>query len=456
MKELGKVNSLQLYSFWKQLSYGFLAVIALIVLSGLLPFYVAPILSTICAVSLYLLIYNARFNDNQSCNLSLYALFWCVTNYTVISIILNLVQMFNIVELPKEFVFMTDPYLPTLILHPICFLTILLMYLRRRDLKICRDCKLKTGGLYERGRAGKIFRYESYYQLRNMLLVFGILSLAVWSYYLWVYLPMNVSARDWYVFKWLTVIVFVFDEVYFIYRYYNLYLDLKESDSIISQDDLNNMSAKTYLRYYVICGDKIFMDPHAVMPGESYREVLESPFVTKRAVNGISVPEVRRIIEGMTGAKNGELRFFYGRKSTDLKNSSILRYFYFLDGNPEDYNIAVDGAWVDFDLVKKLYSKSPGRISPMCVADLTRLATIMLTEKIFDKNGYRKSKVKSYRPSFTLEDVRESDLDFQDDQWIKISLFNSDRKFYSLRRWWRNHMSRRPVSDTSNRTQFNN
>lgn len=449
MKDLGKVNSLQLYSFWKQLSLGLLSIIILIVPSGILPFYAAPILSTLCAVTLYLMIYNARFSDKESCNISLYVLFWCVTNYTVVSIVLNFLPMLNIAKLPEEFVSMTDPYLPTLILHPACFLTIMIVYMRRRNLKICRDCKLKSGGLYERGRAGKIFRYESYFQLRNLMLVFGFLSCAVWAYYLWVYLPMSITARDWYVFKWLTVIVFIVDEVYFIYRYYNLYLDLKEADEIISQDELRNMTTKTYLRYYVICGNKIYMDPRAVVPGEDFREVLETPFITKRAVNGIPVTEVRKIIERMTGTSDGELRFFFGRKSADLKNSSILRYFYFLDGDPEQYDIPAEGQWVDFNVVKQLYSRTPGKISPLCVADLTRLATIMLTEKIFDDKGYRKSRIRSYRPSFTLEDVRDSNLDFQDDRWIKISLFNSDNRFYTLRRWWRNRTKRSGVSDTS-------
>ncbi|MDE6294685.1 MAG: hypothetical protein K2M03_01335, partial [Muribaculaceae bacterium] len=344
MKDLGKVNSLQLYTFWKQLSIGLLTIIILIVASSILPFYVAPILSTVCAVAIYLMIYNARFSDSDSCNLTLYILFWCMTNYTVVSIGLNILTLLNVTNLPKEFVFMTDPYIPTLLLHPICFLTIFFLYIRRRNLKLCRDCKLKTGGLYERGRAGKIFRYESYFQLRNLMLVFGFLALAVWAYYLWVYMPMNITSRDSYMFTWLTVIVFVLDEIYFVYRYYNLYLDLKESDEIISQDELRSMSARTYLRYYVICDNYIFMDPHAVVSGQHFKEVLETPFVTRRAVNGIPIDEVRKIIVRMTGVDDGELRFFFGRKSADLNNISILRYFYFLKGKPEDYpELYVDG-----------------------------------------------------------------------------------------------------------------
>ncbi|MDE6811599.1 MAG: hypothetical protein K2J15_04535, partial [Muribaculaceae bacterium] len=223
-----------------------------------------------------------------------------------------------------------------------------------------------------------------------------------------------------------------------IYRYYNLYLDLKESDEIISQEELQDMTAKTYLRFYVICGNKIFFDKHFIDPNYEYREVINTPFITKRTVNGIPLPEVRTIIRKMTGNKDGELRFYYGRKSSDLKNHSVLRYFYFLPGNPEDYtDMPVEGEWMDFEEVKRIYMRTPGRFNSMTVMDLSRLATIILTEKIFNEDGKRKNKIKSYNPSFNLHDVKNSQLDFQDDKWIRISMFNSDTPFYSIKKFFR-------------------
>lgn len=279
--------------------------------------------------------------------------------------------------------------------------------------------------------------HESHFQLRNLTIVFGVLTAVVWIYYCVFYVNINLNARDWYIFTWLTIIFFILDELYFISRYYNLYLDLKENDEIITPEELQDMTAKTYLRFYVICGNNIYVDAHAIDPKTPYKEIIDTPFFTKRSVNGISVDEVRRIIRKMTG-KDGELRFFYGRKSSDLKNHSILRYFYFLDGTIEDNTpLNTDGEWMDYEKIKYLYSNNPGRLAEISVADTTRLATIILTEKIFDENGYRKSKIKFYNPSFNLIDVRKSNLDFQDDKWVNISLFNSDTPFYSIKRKWR-------------------
>ena len=386
---------------------------------------------------LYTMLYNNRMHSGTSCMVVIYALLYCIINYTVVTIILNILTMWNIVYLPKEFVYLNDPYIPSLLLDPVCCVTMAFFYMRRHSLSFCQDCRLKINGFYERSRSGAIFQYESFFQLKNLAMIFGALSVAVWLYYKYVYISLSASSRDWYVFTWLTIIVFILNEVYFIFRYYNLYLDLKENDEIISQEELSDMTSKTYLRFYVICGNKIFFDPHTIVPREEHKEVLDTPFITKRSVNGIPLPEVRNIIKRMTGVNEGELRFYFGRKAPDLKNHSVLRYFYFLPGKPEDYDMPVDGEWMDFDEVKWIYSRTPGRFSTMAVTDLSRLATIVLTEKIFDEEGNRKSRIKSYNPSFNLIDVYESDLDFQDDKWIRISLFNSDTRFFRIKKFFR-------------------
>lgn len=448
MDDLKRVNSEQLYSFWKSLSIGLLAIIALMAFSHMLPFYASPIVAFLVAAFLYTLLYNNRTGSNSSCMLIIHVILYSIINYTIVTIILSVLTIWNIVSLPEEFLFLNDPYIPSLLMNPVCCLTCLILYLRKNSLGVCQECRLRTGGLYERGRSGAIFKAEAYYQIRNLFYLFGVLSIAVWAYYQFVYIRLSMNSRDWYVFTWLNIIAFILDEIYFIARYYNLYLQLKENDEIITQEEIQDMTAKTYLRFYVICDNKIFLDPHSVVAGQEYKEVLDSPFITRRSVNGIPIPEVRNIIKRLTGVSNGELRFYYGRKSPDLKNHSLLRYFYFLDGKPEDYpKLPVDGEWVDFEEVKRMYSRTPGKFAPRAIADLSRLATIILTEKIFNEDGERKIKLKSYNPSFNLHDVRKSNLDFQDDKWLKVAMFNSDTKFFRLRKLFRprTRTNRRPA-----------
>lgn len=449
MDDLGKINSMQLYNLWKNLTVGLVTLIAMVAISRQLPYYLSPVVSLLAAAFLYVYIYNSRsVSDGTSCMIVPYALMLCLMGYSFTTICLNIVQAWGFVQLPPEFVFFTDPFIPTLILGPVSFIVMSVFVLRRRTFRkcsICRECKIKDENNASTNRlVNNLIAHETFFQLKNLAVMFGVLSAIIWAYFLIFYVNINLNARDVYIFVWLTLIAYVLDEMYFISRYYNLYLDLKENDEIITPEELNDMTAKTYLRYYVICGNSIYVDCHALDPAAPYKEIIDTPFFTKRTVNGISLDEVKRIIEKMTGYANGELRFFYGRKSGEMNKHSILRYFYFLDGETKDYQeMNVDGEWMDYEKVKYLYSNNPGKLAPLSVIDTTRLATIILTEKLFDENGYRKSRIKMYNPSFNLIDVRKSELDFQDDKWIEISAFNSDTPLYGFKRWWRGFMGRR-------------
>lgn len=436
MDEIGKITSRQLYNFWKNLSTSLLIIAGLIAVSAVVPFYVSPILALVAAAILYTMLYNGRLTQSYSCMLVFYSVFLSLVVYSIVSIIINFLYVWDIANIPHEFLFLTDPYIPSLILCPLCFLTIGFIYLRRKHLKICIDCRIKNGEAYGVGRAGNILTYESHFQLKNLIAMFFILSLVTWIYYLNFYVNTNVNQRDWYVFVWLVVILFLVDEIYFMSRYYNLYLDLKESNEILSEEELMEMTPKTYVRYYVICGEDIFVNH---LPLEKENSPVDTPFVFSRSSSEISLSEIKNQINSLTGINDGELRFFYGRKLPELRDQSLVRYFYFLEGNTDDYpQLESKGVWVNFDVIKRLYSTQSNLLSKIFVRDTTRLATIILTQKIFRENGVRRNKLKSFRPSFTLSDIQKNDYDFQDDKWIKISIFNSDSKVFRIRKWVKN------------------
>ncbi len=438
MEDLRKVNSIQLYSLWKNLTLGFVSIIVMFAGSKLLPGYISPVISLVCAAMLYTLLYNHRVSRSSTCVLVPYIIFFCLISYTFVSIFINVLYVWGIIRIDAEFIFFNEPYVPSLVMMPVSFVVCLIFWIRNDHIKLCTDCKIRNGNPAERGMMGRIFVVESKLQIKNLTILFGILSVIIWTYFLFIYVKITPNARDWYIYTWLTIIAFLLDEVYFIQRYYNLYLDLKENDELVTEEDLSDMTAKTYVRFYLICGNHVFLNPHAVSPANPYKEVLDTPFISRRTVNGVSVPEVKKMIERMTDITDGELRFFYGRKLPDLDRHSLLRYFYFLDGDYTDYeSLDIEGEWMDFDKLKQIYSHNPGNLSNLLVSDITRLATIILTEKIFDENGFRKNPIKAYTPTFNLHDLRASELDFQDDKWIRISLFNSDTKMYKLKRWWR-------------------
>lgn len=440
MEDLKKVNSEQLYVFWNNFSIGLLVIMLMIGLTALLPYFFSPIIALIAAAVLYTILYNNKLTHKTNCMLVIFAIFFCAVAYSFIIIIINILDIWTLLpfKLPKEFSFFNKPFLPSLLLDPICFVTFCVVYMRRKKMSICVNCKLASGDYTESSKLGSILSSESYLQLKNMIVLFGVLTIIVWGYYLFYFVDAELNGRDFYVFIWLNILGFVFDEIYFAFRYFNLYLDLKENNEIITQEELRDMTSKTYLRFYVICGNHIFVNTNLVDSTRGSSKVLDTPFFTKRSVSGMTVPEISNLIKRMTGIKDGELRFFFGRKNPGMDRHSTLRYFYFLEGNYEDYpEMNVEGEWMDFELVKRIYSFHPEMMASMMVSDITRMATIILTQKIFNEDGFRKIKLKSYQPSFNLKEVKKNGYDFQEDKWIKISLFNSDTKLYRFKRWWR-------------------
>lgn len=437
MKDLLKVSATQLFTFWKNVTIDLLVITLTMILSKVFPFYFSPFIALIAAALLYTVLFNNRLRSPSDCLLIPYALFYCMVIYAFVTIILNVLDIWNFVRIPEELSFFNYPFISALILNPVCFIVLSILYLRRNSLRICIDCKISKGISIERGRIGEIISTESRFQLINFIVLFGVLSVFLWVYYfIWYYQDTLVNNRDWYVFLWVPVFVFAIDEIYFIARYYNIYMDLKESGEIITEDELRDMTAKTYIRYYLICGNKVFLNPKIADPQVENRFVIDTPFFTKRNMNGITNSEVYQIIRRLTGGLDGKLRFFFGRKSIDLSKHRLLRYFYFLDGKPEDYaDMDLDGEWLDFDMVKSIYNSKPMSLSTTFLTDLSRLITIVLTQKLFDERGYRKIKVKSYQPSVSLTEIQEKNFDFQDDKWIRISMFNSGTKGFRIKKW---------------------
>lgn len=439
MQDLIKVNGSKFLDFWKNLMYSLLVVMAVLFLSKLLPYYFSPIVALIGAAVLYTILFNGKLKSEYSCMIMPYSLFYCMILYSFVLLAMNVLYIWGMIELPKELTFFTPPYIPALILDPVCAVTLGIVLLRKNSLALCVDCRFDKGSSMERGQLGTILHYESGLLLKNLFILFVLLSIVVWGYYLTLYdRSADINARDTYIFTWINLVTMILYLLFFAARYYNIYLDLKESGNIITEQELNDMSVKTYLRFYVICGNSMYLSNNIVDPKASYREVIDTPFVTKRNVNGITNPEVERIVHRLTDVDNGKLRFFFGRRNPDLRKHILLRYFYFLQGKPEDYSqLNLVGEWMDFDRIKSIYSKNASLMSTTLLADISRMTTVVLTQKLFDERGFRKVKIKSYQPGYSLEEVRDNDYDFQSDKWIKIAMFNSDSKGFFMRRLWK-------------------
>lgn len=438
MEDLRKINSMQLYYLWRNLALSLLCVGVVMGGAHILPYFMAPALSLFLCGVLYTMIWNNNISVNNSCMVIVETMLYSLLGYTFMSILFVVIEILGLYDFPKEIIFFNDPYLPSLLLLPTTLVVSLFALIFKKSMPAYKQFRSQYGGVKEKGYFGLISNRETDFQLKNMVGLFAVLTAIIWYYYLNVYVSINQNARDWYVFLWIVVISVILDEVFFMMRYYNLFLDLQEHNEIITPEELRDVTAHTYLRFYVICGEYVYIDRDAFDRLNQKEGVYDTPFITKRTVNGIPTSEVRNIVERMTGVNGGELRFFFGRHLAGVDKHSLLRYFYFLDGDISEYSdMKEKGEWVHFNDIKKVYNVDPLHIATNALNDLSRLSTIILTERTYDEDGNRKNKIKSYKGNLTLADVRRCKLDLQDDKWLRIADFNSDTKFFKLKKFLR-------------------
>lgn len=360
--------------------------------------------------------------------------------FTLIS--LNLLQILEIAELRPEFLFITPPLIPTMIFCPVCVFTLIIVYVRRKSVRVCYNCNLHNEKL-EQGLSMAFLNRESAFQLKNLICMFSFITALIWLYYLYGFDHTNINNRDKYVFVWTFIIIISLDIIYFTFRYTNLYQELNNSDIIITPTELNLLPVTTYIRYYVICNNSIYLKCDNIEKSGKERQFnkIASPFLISEKSTQISEEKILRNIRSLTGINNGQLKFFFGRVLPGISKIKIYRYFYFLDGEPDEYKtLKIEGKWIDFNKLKYIYATTPDRFSKITIRDITRLVTIFMTEKTFKENGNRRSKLKTYHPDFDISEVRHSQINLNDDKWIHIAEFNSDKPFYTLRKYWRKIM----------------
>ena len=154
MQDIGKINSNQVYGLWKNLTVCLIAVVATVVISKILPYYLSPVVALLVASGLYLYVYNERFTSEKSCMLPSITILYSIVVYAFLTIILNLMHVWGLFEMPHEFIFFTDPFIPSLILNPVSFFVITITYFQRKKLKICKECRSSRSFGGQRGVIG--------------------------------------------------------------------------------------------------------------------------------------------------------------------------------------------------------------------------------------------------------------------------------------------------------------
>ena len=322
-----------------------------------------------------------------------------------------------------------SPLLTILFTAPLACIVTLCYLFRRTEPLVCRRCKMRYGNVIEEGFVGDLFRKEWRYQTRLLFFLSLALTLVDWTYYLTRYINTNISHADQFFFMWMPLSMYVLSLVYLGMRYYSIWVYYCQNDEghYIEQPSI------TTLRYLVIQGDRLLLRFH----GTGYKygngqdvKRFDTPAVVTLGYHGHdNLEEAIRCFRVLSGLTDVEIRKAYDSPD-EVTYRNIFHYFAFLDGKDETGESKLIGEWFTWGQV--LLLEAQGLLDRKLVSELGRIYRIAMAWKTYDDKGRRLYRIKHYKPTFRIRDIRNWNVDYNDLHWLRVATTNEDKFWYPL------------------------
>lgn len=332
------------------------------------------------------------------------------------------------------------PFITVLILSIVTLVVTLYALLKKSNLGYCERCKIRNGSPGERGFLGNLFSQEGKYQIALLLRLSLIVALGTWIYYFIEYVNVNLNRPDRYVFFWAPIAITVFSIIYITLRYISLW----KYYSVNLQKRAENQGRYTLLRYLVIYEDKICIRPPVTNPDITYtpeKKRYDTPanlFIPYRERMGLH--EATTMFDNLSGLQGTEVRFMYSNETGNV-DGNIFHYFSFINKEQKE---KIESSFPNLRFmtiieIQKLLNKN--KLENLLAAEIVRLYTIVMTWKMYTPEGKRKWKYKNYRPSFRLQDLKNWDVDFNNNQWLEVARLNQGSRFFRIRSFWNRYFN---------------
>lgn len=412
-----KCNNLSHYSpfmIWRNYVIGILPLALVPVFIFVLPFGVCQFLTLAMTFGLFAFVRCNRVSRSETCMLIPFTSARALLALTVVYVVID----FAFHDLPEGTI---KPY-KALIVSVVTFLVVLGTEWRGGRNSLCIDCMMRNGSPFERRILGHIYSSENHYLVPRLLLIVGLVVALGWGYWYFGYKQVYYEWSDSLVFYLLPLIVFVFDACILGYRYYLLYTFGHERATVLAEGTKS-------LRVILICGNRV-----CYTAGKD--GLLDTPFTLEDSFSEVlSAGVVRSFMTKNVGAST--MKFCYG--TIDIRSrKAVEHYFCFVDSEDVAERFAADEGielqWMDKDEIAANFRFE--KFSPFAAAEISRVFNIMVTSKIFDLSGRRKIKLRGYVPPLSIDEIRNSDVDFSDNRWMILSRFNKSNSFYWLRVLW--------------------
>ena len=362
-------------------------------------------------------------------------LFWSA----VVMVTINLFQVndFMLKYVDKNNFNPEIPFISVLIVAPITFVVTTWAYIRGSKLNFCVDCTFRHGSAAERGFLGNIFSQEGKYQVRMLMMLSLLMSITVWLYYVIFYINVNLNTPDKFFYVWFPILLFGFSVLYLGVRYFSLWTYYCQD---VEGSPVRHGSS-TLLRYMIFCGDYVFLkkydpDKDDARAGEDKYDTPAKVYLSYRG--RMLQYDVELYMKSLSGITDSEIRFMYTNKNFNA-DCNIFHYACFVENKDIVEQSRLEGDWFTLKQLNDLINTN--QVTPMVASEFSRLYRIIMAWKTYDRSGRRLYGIRNYKPTFRLKDLKDWEVDLNDNEWLYVSINNQDRPFYRLKRFWRKYVN---------------
>lgn len=420
------------YTLWREWLLAFGAIMLTVVLDVIISNKILPLF--VLALAWLLKSYNFPLRERRllACvrvtSLTASALVW-----TAIVMIVSLAVCFTPLLnnlFPPDTLNPEIPYVASLIVFPVTTVVMAVASVNEGNSRYCRECKMRFGFSPEDSFAGSIFHSEATFQIRLMMWLSLVLSVACGIYYFGFYSNANYNGADKYFFIYVPLTLYVASLLYTGARCHSLISTLRVTSE-------HGVGSATTLRYLIVHGDKVLLQTGEPDSADAY-VLADTPAITTVAYTGTvddkAAADNFARLAGI-GVSEFRLRPLYNNLTVDGQ-SNVFHYGVILDADkPLPGNFALHGEWVTLDQIGRLWNFHG--ITGTLAAEINRILTVTMAWKTYDENGYRRYPIKNYRPTFRLRDFPEWTVDYQDPVWLSVASNNQDQPMFHIRRFLR-------------------
>ncbi len=422
-------------SLWRTyaLSLGF--VVALVALSPLVRKWLLPVFAFLFFIVLMMSSRSNCKSDRVTCFRFAAIMKRVIFTAMLILIALNLWLHNATTELTGQPINHSQPYLVNMIMAPLLtiFTGIYLLMGKKRG-GYCRSCNACAATAGEIGFIGNILSKESKSQTRMVFWMSLLISILEWYYYYNYYITVNINTPDSFIFLWLPMAVYVLSLIYLGIRYYSMWAFYCYNDGL----RIIERSSTSSLRYLIIHGDQVYLKLCDRVGEKDYGEFDTPARVRVSYRENVRDDDAVADLKSLTGIKQFSMRFLY-RSANACTLNNAFHYMCYVDDPVEiDESRIGGGKWMTLSDVNRLLHER--KLAFDLMGEINRVYTIAMAWKTYDRDGNRLYKIKHYRPTFRLSDIKDWKVDFKDQHWLTVAVNNEDRAFFKLRRFWRRHI----------------